>query len=119
MKIASKIIAFAMVLMFTNCVQKTKKQAVTLLLDVKGQKNISKVGVRGNNKPLSWDSDLEMKLGKDSLYTVTFTSETGYTFTEVKFTINEDFELKEQNNRRIDFHPSGQTTYKATFNEVK
>ena len=77
--------------------KKTKKQTVTLLLDVKGQKNISKVGVRGNNKPLSWDSDLKMKLGKNGLYTVTFTSETGYTFTEVKFTINEDFELKEQN----------------------
>ncbi len=119
MKVGIKIMAFVLVLLLSSCVQQTKKQTVTLLLDVKGQKNISKVGVRGNNKPLSWDTDLVMKLRKDGLYAVTFTSETGYTFTEVKFTIDDTFEFQEQSNRRIDFHPSGKTTYKATFNEVK
>lgn len=119
MKVGIKIMAFALVLLFSSCVQQTKKQTVTLFLDVNGQKNIKKVGVRGSNNPLSWNSDLEMKLGKDSLYSVTFTSETGYTFTEVKFTIDDTFEFQDQNNRRIDFHPSGKTIYKATFNKVK
>jgi len=67
-------------------------------------KDIKTVGIRGNDKPLSWENDLEMiPVKQDSLYRVVVSGETGYLFMEVKFTVNHDFELKDQPNRRIEF----------------
>ena len=105
-------------LTITSCVQKSYKRTVIFHLDVKGIKNIKKVGIRGNDKPLSWDYDYEMTLGKDSVYTTTVTGETGYKFTSVKFTINGDFELKEKDNRKIYFKDKDTTVYKAKFNKL-
>jgi hypothetical protein len=103
----------------TSCVQKTTKQTVIFHLDVKGIKGIKNVGIRGNDKPLSWDYDYEMKMGKDSIYTATISGETGYAFTEIKFTINGDYELKDKPNRRIVFSKSGVANYYAVFNKYQ
>lgn len=103
----------------TSCVQKTKKQTVAINLDIKGVRGIKNVGIRGVDKPLSWDNDYEMKIGKDSIYTAIIYLETGYKFTEIKFTINGDFELKDKPNRKIIFANNGKTNYKATFNISK
>ena len=103
---------------FCSCVQKSYEQKVVLLLDVSEVQNVKSVGVRGNEKPFSWDFDTEMEVvKKDSLYKKTFTITTGYLFTEIKFTVNGDFELKEQDNRRVYFNKSGSTVYKAKFNK--
>ena len=64
-------------------------------LDVKGIKNIKKVGLRGE-KPLGWNFYTEMKLGKDSIYSAIIDFESGYKFVQYKFTINEEFELKDK-----------------------
>ena len=103
----------------TSCVQKSYKQTVVLMLDVKGIKNIKSVGVRGENQPLNWNSDYKMTLSKDSVYTATIIGETGYLFSEFKFTINDDFELKEKPNRRVYFDKDRMTIYKAKFDVVK
>jgi putative oxidoreductase len=111
--ISSLILAF----LASSCVQKSYEQEVTLLLDVSGIPNVKTVGVRGEDKPLNWDADLAMKpIVKDSLYSVTISGKTGYLFTEIKFTINNDFELKEKPNRRVVFDASRKTVYKAKFN---
>jgi PBP1b-binding outer membrane lipoprotein LpoB len=100
-----------------SCVQKSYEQIVTVFLDVSGIPNIKTVGVRGEGKPLSWDSDLPMKeIVKDSLYSVTVTAQTGYLFAEIKFLVNGEFELKEKDNRRVFFDVSRKTVYKAKFN---
>ena len=99
----------------TNCVQKTDKRTIVFTLDTNGFKNIEKVGIRGNDVPLSWDSDFEMTLTKDSLYKTLVTIETGYKFTQVQFTINDTFELKNGNNREVVFSEKDTTFYKATF----
>ncbi|MDZ7935758.1 MAG: hypothetical protein U5M51_12520 [Emticicia sp.] len=64
-------------------------------------------GVAGEGKPLSWQSDLPLKeIVKDSLYSTTLTVETGYLFSEVKFTVNGEFELQDKDNRRVIYDKS-------------
>ncbi|BDB52062.1 hypothetical protein [Flavobacterium ammonificans] len=112
------IIAIVFSLLVTSCVQKTYKKTVVFTLDVSEIKNVKKVGIRGNEKPLSWDYDTEMKeIKKDSLYQITITSETGYKFTEVKFVVNDTFELQNEDNRRVLFSEKDTTFFKAKFNK--
>jgi hypothetical protein len=110
--------SLATVLLLTSCVQKTKKHSITLILDVSGMKDIKTVGIRGNDKPFSWDYDTEMEVViKDSLYKKTYTFETGRLCTELKFTINGNFELQDKPNRKVYFNKNGETLYKAIFNK--
>ncbi len=104
------------VLAVTGCVQSTRTRVAILTLDVSGQGPISTAGVRGEGNPLSWREDYPMSvLVQDSLYTVTLTGQTPYDFTEIKFTVNGQFELEGKENRRLVF--TGDTTYYlAKFN---
>jgi hypothetical protein len=118
MKTILVISALLLSLLFTSCVQKSYKKTVVFTLDVSEIKNIKKVGIRGNDKPLSWDNDTEMKeIKKDSLYQIIITGETGYKFTEVKFVINDNFEFQDEDNRRVDFSEKDTTFFKAKFNK--
>ena len=119
MKKYNLILSGLLIILVSSCVQKSYKQTVVFMLDVKGVKNIKSVGIRGENQPLNWNSDFAMTLDKDSIYTATISGETGYLFSEFKFTINNDFELKEKPNRRVYFNKDGRTIYKATFNKIK
>jgi putative oxidoreductase len=108
------------VLILSSCVQKSYQRTVVLLLDVSKVKDIKSVGIRGNGKPLSWDQDYPMQeVVKDSLYKAVITTQTGFLFAELKFTVNGNFELKDKDNRRIYFDKNGTTVYKAKFDEVK
>jgi PBP1b-binding outer membrane lipoprotein LpoB len=104
----------------TSCVQKSYNRKVTLLLDVSGNKDIKTVGIRGENKPFSWNEDVAMEVvKKDSLYKKTFEMNTGRLCTELKFTVNGEFELQDQENRKVYFAENGETIYKAKFNKSK
>jgi hypothetical protein len=106
-------------LITTSCVQKSYKRTVNYIVDVSKVKNIKSVGIRGE-KPLDWNYDTEMTvIKKDSLYKATVTFETGYKFVEMKFTVNGDYELKDQPNRKIVFAVDGETNYNAAFDVVK
>ena len=110
---------FAIIFLFVanGCVQKSYRKTAVVTLTVANIKDIKSVGIRGNGKPLSWDYDFEMKpVIKDSLYTATITTVTGYKFVEIKFTVNGEFELKEQPNRRVAFSDNDTTYYQAKFN---
>lgn len=112
------IAALLFSLFVTSCVQKTFKKTVVFILDVSEIKDIKKVGIRGNDKPLSWDYDTQMKeVKKDRLFKITLTGETGYKFTEVKFVINDKFEFENENNRRVIFFEKDTTLYRAKFNK--
>ena len=102
--------------MLPGCVQKASDKTVVFLLDVSGHPNVQQVGLRGRDKLLSWDYDLQLTpIKKDSLYRVVVTTNTGYKATEVKFTLNGDFELKDKDNRRIELGPRDITVYRARF----
>lgn len=108
------------VLLLSGCVQKTYQKTVVFELDVSQLKDIKTVGIRGNDKPLSWDNSTQMTaIKKDTTYTVTATFVTGYKFTEVKFTVNDEFELKGKENRRINFSEKDTTYYKAFFDKAE
>lgn len=112
------IFALLILISLCSCVQKTKTHVVTLFLDVSGIKDIKTVGIRGEEKPFSWDSDLEMEVvKKDSIYKKTIEIKTGRLCTEIKFTINGDFELKDKENRKVYFNQKGNTIYKATYDK--
>jgi hypothetical protein len=120
MKKAIKISSILLAFLASSCVQKSYDQSVTVLLDVSGIPNIKTVGVRGEGKPLSWETDLPLtEVVKDSLYTATVTANTGYLFTEIKFVVNGKFEFKDQPNRKIVYDASKKTVYKAKFNVAK
>lgn len=117
MKKYSIILISLLLLLLASCVQKSYTKTVLVTLKVSNMKDIKSVGIRGQGKPLSWDNDYEMKpVVKDSLYTATITAVTGYKFAEIKFTVNGDFELKEQPNRRVVFSDKDTTYYNAIFN---
>ncbi|TWR30947.1 hypothetical protein FPZ43_00240 [Mucilaginibacter pallidiroseus] len=102
--------------MLTGCVQKSRTVTVNLKLYVTGIKNIKQVGVRGEGNPLSSDKDLVMQpVIKDSIYTVSFNTVTGYNFLECKFAIDDKVELKGQPNRRIDFVDKDTMSYEAKY----
>jgi hypothetical protein len=108
------------IIAYSSCVQKSYKKTVVFTLETKGIKDITMVGIRGNGKPLSWDKDYEMKpIIKDSIYTATATTVTGYKFAEVKFTVNGEFELKEKPNRRVELSDKDTTYYNAVFDSNK
>jgi hypothetical protein len=101
-----------------SCVQKTYKKTVVLNLQVADIKDVQTVGVRGESTPLSWDKDFLMTpVVKDSLYSVTITGETGYKFSEIKFTVNGVFELEGKDNRKVFFSEGDTTVYNAVFNK--
>ena len=109
-----------LIFLLASCVQKSYVKTVVVTLNVSNLKNIKSVGIRGQGKPLGWDNDFEMKpVVKDSLYTATITAITGYKFAEIKFTVNGEFELKEQPNRRVIFSNKDTTYYNAVYNSNK
>lgn len=115
---ALAVLALACLLLPTGCVQPAHDKTVVYLLDVSGHPGVQQVGLRGRDKPLSWDYDLTLTpVRKDSLYRAVVTTHTGYKVTEVKFTLNGNFELKDQDNRRIEFGPGDTTVYRARFDE--
>ncbi|TGE24507.1 hypothetical protein E5K00_04655 [Hymenobacter aquaticus] len=118
MKTPSLLVALCLSsLLLPACVQPAHDKTVVYLLDVRGLPNVRQVGLRGRDKPLSWDQDLPLTpVGPDStLYRAVVTTRTGYRITEVKFTVNGDFELKNADNRRIEFGPGDTTVYRARF----
>jgi hypothetical protein len=99
-----------------GCVQPTRTRVAVLTLDVSGMGPVKSVGVRGEGNPLSWRKDYPMTaLSEDSLYTVTLTSQTPYDFTEIKFTVNGQYELEGKDNRRLVF-TGDSTFFRAKFN---
>lgn len=111
------LICFLLTVVLSACVQKSYKKTVVYTLHLTNPKAAMNVGVRGNDKPLSWQADLVMQpVGSDSTtYRVVVTYLTGYTFTEAKFVVNNGFELAGQPNRRVVFSPADTTFYEATF----
>ncbi|MFD1470152.1 DoxX family protein [Hymenobacter caeli] len=120
-RVRPRLVAFALAApALPSCVQKATDKTVVYLLDVRGLPNVRQVGLRGRDKPLSWDHDLALiPTSKDSIYRAVVTTHTGYKVTEIKFTVNGDYELKEKDNRRIVFGPGDTTVYRARFNAAK
>lgn len=89
-----------------GCVQKAYDRTVLFVVDVSSVPNVTTVGVRGENRPLSWREDTPMTAVPDSagLYAVAVTTHTGGLATEVKFVVNGEFEFsnsQDESNRVV------------------
>jgi hypothetical protein len=112
MKQIMVLIAIVTTMLLSSCVQKTYKRTVAITVDVSAVDNIQTVGLRGNGKPLSWETDYPMQeVVKDSLYQAIITTETGYLVAEGKCTVNGAFELQNKPNRSIVFDTTKDTTF--------
>lgn len=120
LKNSKTLLVIVLLCCLTNCVQKTSHKTVIFILKVDGIKNIKSVGVRGKDKPLSWDSNFDLvPIKKDSIYKATVSYNTGYKFTEVKFVVDGEFELRNDSNRKINFSEKDTIIFYAEFNKVK
>jgi putative oxidoreductase len=105
-------------LSLTGCVQKAYLKTVVFTLRVANKQSVQTVAIRGNDKPLSWNTDIPMlPIKADSLYRGVVQIPTGYTFTEVKFVVNGEFELQDKANRRVNFSKGDTTYYDAVFDK--
>jgi hypothetical protein len=105
-RIVARIACATLCLSLVGCVQKAYDRTVLFVVDVSGVPNVTTVGVRGENKPLSWREDTPMTAVPDSagLYTVAVTTHTGGLATEVKFVVNGTFEFsdsQDDSNRKV------------------
>ena len=96
------------------------RKTVACTIHVPGIKSPATVGIRGNDKPLHWNSDFAMKRSPtDNLnYRAFVTYQTGYLFTEVKFVPNDTFKLPDQPNWRVVFGTTDTTSYDAIFDKL-
>jgi hypothetical protein len=107
----NKYIASALLVVFASCVQPAFQQQLNFRVKVPaGHKT---VGVRGSDRPLNWQNDLALSPASgDTLWQGTTTIFTGYLFTEIKFTLDGDFEPGE-GNRVVTFDASQVTQVDA------
>ena len=78
----------------------------------------SKVSVRGSFTSNAWTETMPLtNKNGDGIYEETFSQETAINAIEFKFMNNNDYELKVQNNRIINFEYKPETIeYEAVFN---
>ncbi len=118
MQLNKTLSLFVVIVFASSCVQKTLKKTVVFELDTSKIKSIKTVGIRGENRPLKWNRSIDMKSVKpDTTYTATLTFLTGYKFVEMKFLVNDEFELKDDDNRRIYFSDKDTIYYRAVFDK--
>jgi len=120
MKKLYKYTAIISIVLLCSCVQKSYNKTVLYTLKVNNIKDIKSVGIRGNDKPLTWNTDYPLTLDKkDGLYRAYVTTKTGYLSTECKFVVNGEFEFAEKPNRKIMFNNNDTIVYHAVFNQEK
>lgn len=110
-------LSIAALVVLQSCVQKSYDRTIRFRLHSNGIKDVSSAGVRGNDKPLNWEVDFPLRFDPtDSTYVGEVTMNTGYLFTEFKFTLNGEFELREKQNRKLIFKDQDTVIYNAYFN---
>jgi hypothetical protein len=118
MKVILNILVIVFVSTTIGCVQPSYKKTILFVLNANQIQNIYSACIKGNDKPLSWDNGVNMKQNTtDSLYTTYITFVTGYQFIEMKFVVNDNFELADKPNRKIYFSEKDTTIYNAIFDK--
>lgn len=118
----TRAVLAAMVMVGSACVQKAYDRVVIYRVSVTGVPDVKSVGLRGQGNPLSWDKDIPLAPVPDSagVYQAIVTHHTGSIATEVKFTVNGQFEFEGSDNRIVRMKPTtvgnDTTMYRGVFN---
>ncbi|MGC6432539.1 MAG: hypothetical protein ACON5F_15955 [Jejuia sp.] len=112
----------SMALLLFNCVQTTHPKTILFKLDMRSETDLSKVGIRGNTSPLSWNETFYLTdNNNDSIYEGEIQLNSASYDIEFKFVNQtENFELQDKPNRSIRFEYKPETiVYSAIFNNSK
>lgn len=121
-KIIFVCITITFVLSFFNCVQEKHQKIIQFKVDMRNETKISKVGIRGNTSPLSWNETFYMTdANNDGVYEGEIQLKSASYNIEFKFVNqNENFELQDQPNRSIRFEYKPETImYSTIFNNLE
>ena len=113
-----KILMLLLMTVLIACVQKTHTKTVTFKVDMNSVENVSGVGLRGQFTDPPWEITVPMTdEDNDGIYETTVSDKTAQNSVEFKFVNqNDQFELKDKNNRRVEFEYKPETiTYQAIF----
>ncbi|MDO1500740.1 CBM20 domain-containing protein [Winogradskyella maritima] len=119
MKHIKNLIFGILALSFLSCVQQTQTKKISFQLKLENPSEVTSVGLRGNLEPLSWKSTMPLTyFEKDNVYRTEIELSTANFDLEFKFVVNDSvFELKNQNNRQIQFKYEPESiVYKAIYN---
>lgn len=118
MKNLKYVLSVLIVVLLSSCVQETQPKIIHFKLDMRDVQSISKVGIRGGTKPLSWKHTvLFTDDNNDSIFEGTIKLNSASFDIEFKF-VNQhnQFELQERNNRSIKFKYKPEAIlYEAVF----
>ncbi len=111
------LFALLSTVMITSCVQPTYQRTVQFDVDMRDEQDFGFVAMVGEHEPLSWKESTKLSdPDGDGIYSVTLTFDLPYDFTECKFIIDDErYELKDQDNRRVEFNKEGTTQYQVKF----
>ncbi|MAD97556.1 MAG: hypothetical protein CMB99_09555 [Flavobacteriaceae bacterium] len=122
MKNLTYLIVALTVVFMSSCVQEEHQKTITFSVDMRGVENPGNVGIRGDFTDQRWRETVAMTdEDGDSIYSVTLSQKTAIYGIEFKFVNQDDqFELKDQNNREIIFEYKPEVIeYMAKFNNNK
>ena len=117
MKTTQYITVILLILFLSSCVQQCHDKIVTFKVDMRQVEQIESVGIKGNLPPLSRDEILPLTDdNNDGIYEAKITINTAKNQLYFKFTKNGEVELKNQDNRVLNFKYEQETlTYLAVF----
>jgi len=121
MKHIISILAIAILICTTSCVQETHLKTVTVKLDMNGVSTVENVGVKGNFTNPSWQQVIPLTDDdNDGIYEATLSQKTAVNAIQFKFINQGAYELKEQPNRKLEFEYKPETIlYEAVFDNPK
>lgn len=108
-------------MLFASCVQKEYEKTITFKVDMTHVENVKNVGIKGNFTNQRWEETIPLTdENKDGIYVITLSQQTATNAIEFKFVNNDIYELKDQENRRIQFeYKPEKITYAAKFDSIK
>ncbi len=100
-----------------SCVQETHLKTVTFKVNMNGVSTTENVGIKGNFTNPSWKVLIPLTdENNDGIYEGTFSKKTATSSIQFKFVNENEYELKDQPNRTLQFEFKPQTlVYEATF----
>jgi len=106
---------------FQSCVQKVHIKEITFKVDMNHVSTVENVGIKGNFTNPSWEKIIPLTdENNDGIYEGTFREKTAATTIQFKFVNQNQYELKDQPNRTLQFEFKPEIlTYEATFNVAK
>jgi len=109
------------ILLLTSCVQEIHTKTIHFKFNTNAFKNVNTVSVKGDFSKNKWNEPVFLKdKDKDGIYEAVIIFETAKNTMNFKFLVNEDFELKDKDNRtiRLDYKPEI-VFYSAIFNDAE